>query len=70
MWIELFRSHGCLLFPSRFFEHVERPIGIVALSVNRMIRNLDRAFLYLFSSVSVKIALWSHVFWGLDGFPC
>jgi hypothetical protein len=32
-----------------------------------MIRNLDRALLYLFSSVSVEIA---DVFLGLDGFPC
>jgi hypothetical protein len=34
-----------------------------------MIRNLDQALLYLFSSVSVEIALWSHVFLELDGFP-
>jgi hypothetical protein len=27
-----------------------------------MIRNLDRALLYLFSSVSVEIGLWSYVF--------
>jgi hypothetical protein len=37
----------------------------VALSVNHMIRNLDRALLYLFFSVSIAIALWSHVFLGL-----
>jgi hypothetical protein len=48
----------------------ERPIGIVALSVDHMIRNFDRALLYLFFSVSVEIALWSHAFLGLDGFPC
>jgi hypothetical protein len=27
-----------------------------------MIRNLDRALLHLFSSVSIEIALWSHIF--------
>jgi hypothetical protein len=43
-----------------FFIIFERPIGIVALSVNHMIRNLDRALLHLFSSVSVET-----VFWGL-----
>jgi hypothetical protein len=39
------------------FHHFERPIGIVALSVNHIIRNFDGALLFLFSSVSVEIAL-------------
>jgi hypothetical protein len=39
------------------FHHFERPIGTVALSVDHMIRNLDGALLFLFSSVSVEIAL-------------
>jgi hypothetical protein len=65
------RGYMCLLILCLLFIIFERPIGIVALSVNHMIRNLDRALqLYLFSSVSVEIALWSHVFLGLDGFPC
>jgi hypothetical protein len=42
------------------FQH---PIGIVALSLNHMLRNLGRALLSVFSSVSVEIALWHHVFW-------
>jgi hypothetical protein len=33
-------------------------------------RNLGRALLSVFSSVSVEIALWRHVFLGLDGFSC
>jgi hypothetical protein len=33
-----------------------------------MIRNLGGALLFLFSSVFVEIALWSHVFLWLDGF--
>jgi hypothetical protein len=45
----------------------QRPIGIVALSLT-MLRNLGRALLSVFSSVSVEIALWRHVFLGLDGF--
>jgi hypothetical protein len=53
-----------------FFIIFESPIGIIALSVNHIIRNLDQALLHLFPSVSVEIALWSHVFLGLDGFPC
>jgi hypothetical protein len=49
----------------------QRPIGIVALSLNHMLRNLvGRALLSVFSSVSVEIALWRHVFLGLDGFSC
>jgi hypothetical protein len=43
------------------FHHFERLIGIVALS-DHMIRNLDGALLFLFSSVSVEIALQRHVF--------
>jgi hypothetical protein len=38
------------------------------ISVNHMIRNLDGALLFLFSSVSVEISLWSHIFLWLDGF--
>jgi hypothetical protein len=56
--------------PTISVSDFSRPIGIVVLSVNHMIRNLERALLYLFSSVSVEIALWSHVFLGLDSFPC
>jgi hypothetical protein len=69
---EIFRSRGYmyLLILCLFFIIFERPIGMVALSVNHMIKNLDQTLLYLFSSVSVEIALWSHVFLGLDGFPC
>jgi hypothetical protein len=37
---------------------------------NHMLRNLGRALLSVFSSVSVEIALWRHVFLGLDGFSC
>jgi hypothetical protein len=48
----------------------QRPIGIVALSLNHMLRNLGRALLSVFSSVSVEIALWRLVFLGLDGFSC
>jgi hypothetical protein len=48
----------------------QRPIGIVALSLNHMLRNLGRALLSAFSSVSVEIALWRHVFLELDGFSC
>jgi hypothetical protein len=48
----------------------QRSIGIVALSLNHMLRNLGRALLSVFSSVSVEIALWRHVFLGLDGFSC
>jgi hypothetical protein len=48
----------------------QRPIGIVALSLNHMLRNLGWALLSVFSSVSVEIALWRHVFLGLDGFSC
>jgi hypothetical protein len=59
-----------LLILCLFFVIFECPIGIVALSVNHMIRNLDRVLLHLFSSVSVEIALWSHVLLRLDGFPC
>jgi hypothetical protein len=59
-----------LLILCLFFIIFERLIVIVALSVYHMIRNLDRALLHLFSSVSVAIALWSNVFLGLDGFPC
>jgi hypothetical protein len=46
-----------LLVLCLIFEHFERPIGIVALSVNHMIRNLDGALVFLFSSVSVEISL-------------
>jgi uncharacterized protein (DUF58 family) len=60
------RAYLCLLILCLFFIIFERPIGIVALSVNHMIRNLDRALLYSFSNVSVEIALWSHVFLGSD----
>jgi hypothetical protein len=49
----------------------QRPIGIVALvSLSHMLRNLGRALLSVFSSVSVEIALWRRVFLGLDGFSC
>jgi hypothetical protein len=44
----------------------QRPID--ALSLNHMLTNLGRALLSVFSSVSVEIALWRHVFLGLDGF--
>jgi hypothetical protein len=50
--------------------HFQHPIGIVALSHNHMLRNLGRALLSVFSSVSVEIALWRRVFLGLDGFSC
>jgi hypothetical protein len=62
------RGYLCLLSYVR--------VGFLRLNVrlgsvhHYMIRNLDLALLYLFSSVSVEIALWSHVFLGLDGFPC
>jgi hypothetical protein len=52
------------------FSVIQRPIGIVALSLSHMLRNLGRALLAVFSSVSVEIALWRHVFLGLDGFSC
>jgi hypothetical protein len=38
------------------------------ISLNHMLRNLGRALLSVFSSVSVEIALWRQVFLGLDGF--
>jgi hypothetical protein len=46
----------------------QRPIGIVALFLNHMLRNLGRALLSVFSSVSVEIAQWRHVFWGYRWF--
>jgi hypothetical protein len=46
----------------------QRSIGIVVLSL--MLRNLGRALLSVFSSISVEIALWRHVFLGLYGFSC
>jgi hypothetical protein len=64
------RGYMYLLILCLIFIIFERPIGIVALSVNHVIRNLDRALLHLFSSISVEIDLWSHVFLGLDDFPC
>jgi hypothetical protein len=60
-------NHSCMGFPASF-SVFQRPIGIVALSLNHMLRNLGRALLSVFSSVSAEIALWRHVFWGLDGF--
>jgi hypothetical protein len=56
----------CLLFLYGIFSVFQRPIGIVALSLNYMLRNLGRALLSVFSSVSVEISLWRHVFLGLD----
>jgi hypothetical protein len=66
-WIVWSRGYMYLLILCLFFIIFERLIGIVALSVNHVIRNLDRAFLHLFCSVSVEIALWSHVFLELVG---
>jgi hypothetical protein len=60
----------CQLFLYAIFSIFQRPIGIVALSLNHMWRNLGRALLSVFSSVSVEIALWHHVFLGSYGFSC
>jgi hypothetical protein len=64
------RGYMCLLFLYGIFSVFQCPIGIVALSLNHMLRNLGRALLSVFSSVSVETALWRHVFLGLDGFSC
>jgi hypothetical protein len=56
--------------PTISVSDFQRPIGIVAFSLNHMLRNLCRALLSVFSSVSLEIALWRHVFLGLDGFSC
>jgi hypothetical protein len=47
-------------FLNGIFSVFQRPIGIVALSLNHMLRNLGRALLFVFSSVSVEIAQWRH----------
>jgi hypothetical protein len=56
--------------PTISVRDFQRLSGIVALSLNHMLCNLGRALLSVFSSVSVEMSLWRHVFLGLDGFSC